>query len=196
MVDHAGTHLDIGCGMSPRNPYDRTDLVGIDLHAGFASESPFRYVQANLSLSPIPFESDTFDSISAFDFIEHVPRQVVIDGDIALPFIRLMNEIWRVLKPGGLFYAVTPAYPSPAAFQDPTHVNIITIKTHDYFCGTRGFAKNYGFNGEFEALRVKWVTEKNAYKADESWRKTLRAWHRRLTRGRPTHLLWELRAVK
>jgi SAM-dependent methyltransferase len=196
MAGQAGTHLDIGCGMYPRNPYDRTDLVGIDLHDGLDQASPFRYMRANLSLSPIPFEANTFDSISAFDFIEHVPRQLAIDGDIVLPFIRLMNEVWRVLKPGGLFYAVTPAYPSPAAFQDPTHVNIITTKTHEYFCGPKAFGRNYGFVGDFEALRVKWVIEKNAYKADESFRKNLRQWHRRVMHGRPTHLLWELKALK
>ncbi len=195
-VKGESTHLDLGCGMYPRNPYGRTDLTGIDLHEGLQTGTPFRYVRANLSLRPIPFDDDTFDSISAFDFIEHVPRQLALDGDIQLPFIRLMNEVWRVLKPGGLFYAVTPAFPSPAAFQDPTHVNIITTKTHEYFCGKNAYGRNYGFAGDFEALRVKWVVEKNAYTADESIRKTARAWHRRIFQGRPTHLLWELRSVK
>ena len=44
-----------------------------------------------------------------------------------------MNEIYRVLKPGGTFYAITPYYPRDEAFVDPTHVNIITNKTHTYF---------------------------------------------------------------
>ncbi len=192
----SSTHLDLGCGMYPRNPYGRDDLSGIDLHAGLPGASSFRYVRANITLEPIPFEDNTFDSLSAFDFIEHVPRQLAVDGELILPFVRLMNEIWRVLRPGGLFYAVTPAYPSAAAFQDPTHVNIITVKTHEYFCGEKAYGRNYGFHGDFEALRVKWVIEKNAYTAEESLRKTLRAWHRRVSSGRPTHLLWELRAIK
>lgn len=110
--------------------------------------------------------------------------------------MNLMDEVWRVLKPGGLFYAVTPAFPSPEAFQDPTHVNIITDKTHEYFCGEDAYGRNYGFKGTFEPVRVRWVTAKNAYTANESFRKTVRHWHRRITRTGFFHLLWELRALK
>ena len=147
-------------------------------------------------LEPIPFADAYFDSVPAFDFIEHIPRQAVVGDRVTLPFINLMDEIWRVLKPGGLLYAFTPAYPAPEAFQDPTHVNIITAKTHEYFCGREAYGRNYGFKGDFEATRVQWMDRKNAVTADESFRKTLRHWHRRITRGRMTHLLLELRALK
>lgn len=74
-----------------------------------------------------------------------------------------MSDIWRVLKPGGIFYARTPAYPSAAAFQDPTHVNIITDQTISYFARRPALdgslvdpwgldlGKRYGFKGEFFA---------------------------------------------
>lgn len=195
-VSPSGAHLDLGCGQFPRNPYGRPQLFGVDLHAGLHDQPSVEYRQANLTLQPIPFADNSFDSISAFDFIEHVPRQVVVGDQLVLPFLSLMNEVWRVLKPNGLFYAVTPAYPSPQAFQDPTHVNIITKKTHEYFCGEDAYGRNYGFKGDFEALRVRWVTRKNAITADESFRKTLRHWHRRITDGRTCYLLWELRALK
>ena len=66
-----------------------------------------------------------------------------------------MNEIWRVLKPGGILYASTPAYPHNEAFQDPTHVNFITEKTVEYFMGNvryqagHDIGKMYGFIGRF-----------------------------------------------
>ena len=44
-----------------------------------------------------------------------------------------MNEIYRVLKNRGKFYAFTPYYPKAQVFQDPTHVNFITVDTHEYF---------------------------------------------------------------
>lgn len=141
-------HLDLGCGNSPRNPYHAGELFGIDLHEENLNNN-VQYKKANLSIEKIPFEDNYFNSISAFDFIEHVPRILYTDGKTVLPFINLMNEIWRTLKPNGIFYAVTPAFPNPEAFQDPTHVNIITNKTHEYFCGKNCYARNYGFQGEF-----------------------------------------------
>jgi len=44
-----------------------------------------------------------------------------------------MNEAYRVLKPGGIFYAITPYYPRAEVFVDPTHINFISHKTHTYF---------------------------------------------------------------
>ncbi len=73
-----------------------------------------------------------------------------------LPFVNLMNEIFRVLKPGGRFYALTPAYPKQSAFVDPTHVNIITRKTHKYFTVPDNWGVMYGFHGTFEIIRTGW----------------------------------------
>jgi SAM-dependent methyltransferase len=69
----------------------------------------------------------------------------------------MMNEIYRILKPGGVFIALTPCYPSPAVFTDPTHVNFISETTHLYFSGPN-FAKekSYGFVGEFEIIEAAW----------------------------------------
>ena len=67
-----------------------------------------------------------------------------------------MNEVYRTLKPGGLFLSFTPAYPVVDAFSDPTHVNIITEKTFpEYFTNQLG-ASIYGFTGRFELVGQKW----------------------------------------
>jgi SAM-dependent methyltransferase len=105
-------HLDLGCGQIPRNPYNRPELFGIDVRALPPQPGVDLYV-ANLSLEPIPFPDNYFASVSAFDYLEHVPRLLLTpDGaDTIFPFVRLMSEIWRVLAPRGRFYALTPAYP-------------------------------------------------------------------------------------
>ena len=91
--------------------------------------------EANLSIDKIPFEENTFDFCTAFDFLEHIPRQLYVERESTLPFINLMNEIHRVLKPNGYFLHSTPGYPSKQVFQDPTHVNFITEDTFPhYFC--------------------------------------------------------------
>ncbi len=160
-------HLDLGCGKRPRNPYRRGNLCGTDIRA-LGEDARFEFRPCNLALEPIPWPDDSFASVSAFDVIEHIPRVLATaDGrDSFFPFVLLMNEVWRVLEPGGLFYALTPAYPSPLAFQDPTHVNIITERTHEYFCGDGPLGRMYGFSGRFRALRTMWVKDDAEYRLD------------------------------
>ncbi len=159
-------HLDLGCGKFPRNPYGRAELHGADLRALSAGPG-VEIRRANLVVEPIPYPDAHFASVSAFDFIEHIPRLFPDgQGGTRLPFVELMNEIWRVLEPGGLLYAVTPAWPHEQAFADPTHVNIITMQTLDYFTGDNPLGRMYGFNGRFERLRQDWVHAQEAANPD------------------------------
>lgn len=68
-------------------------------------------VQADLT-KPWPFEDSSIGAIIANDFIEHLPDKV-----------HTMNEIHRVLKPGGFLFSSTPSTDGRGAFQDPTHVS-------------------------------------------------------------------------
>lgn len=204
-------HLDLGCGAKPRNPYGRGQLCGVDIRA-LPEKPDFDYRVANLVVDPIPFEDGVFGSVSAFDFIEHVPRILATaDGrDTFFPFIRLMDEVWRVLAPGGRFYALTPTYPHAEAFVDPTHVNIITDRTHAYFCGEEPLGRMYGFAGRFEPVGVRWVQRGEAYSAlpdsTQNYSTGKRIARRlrsvsRVLRGKqasakPPYFLWDLEAIK
>ena len=190
-------HLDLGCGLTPRNPYGRRELCGVDIRA-LPSSPEIEFRSANVALDPIPYPDNHFASVSAFDFLEHVPRLLATtDGRSTwFPFIVLMNEIWRVLAPGGRLYALTPAYPNPAVFVDPTHVNFITEHTHEYFCGDGRLGAIYGFAGDFKPLRTEWVVNLDSLTpARRTLRQSLRRWNRQM-RGKLTHFVWELEAVK
>jgi SAM-dependent methyltransferase len=145
--------LDLGCGKNTRNHYKSDFLMGLDMF-------PIADLQADLVWEPIPCPDNSYDYITAFDFIEHIPRVVYVDKEAKYPFIDLMNEIWRVLKPGGLFYSSTPAFPHPAAFQDPTHVNIITPDTWgEYFDDKKRWASVYGFKGAFHIQSMGYLNQ-------------------------------------
>ncbi len=194
----ATRHLDLGCGPAVRDPYGQDEVHAVDLFAP-ATLSPQRFRQANLSLEPIPHSDSSFDSVSAFDFLEHIPRILgtPVGHGTRFPFIELMNEIHRILKPGGRFYALTPAYPSEAAFRDPTHVNIVTHGTCEYFCGDNPLARMYGYRGTFELLRNEWGMVPEAFSAAREmvWQRRLRRW--RLAKlGKLSHLIWEFACVK
>ncbi|MDO9093928.1 MAG: methyltransferase domain-containing protein [Rubrivivax sp.] len=189
-------HLDLGCGPVPRNPYRREELFGVDLSVS-TDGGPIR--RANLVMQPIPFADHSFNSVSAYDFLEHVPRVMpTADGrGTRFPFIELMNEIWRVLKPGGLLYAVTPVYPHPAVFQDPTHVNVLTADSHVYFTRPLRTATMYGYTGDFVVRRVE-LTRHHA--GAEYTPPPANAWQRlrlahRIRRGACGHVIWEFEAL-
>lgn len=163
--------VDLGCGPSPRNPYNCDEVWGIDIGGAYVPASP-NVIAWDIIAEPLPFKDSSVDVITAYDFLEHVPRLLYIDSLRKYPFIDLMSEIYRMLVPGGIFRAHTPAYPHPEMFVDPTHVNYITEGTVEYFLPGGLAGRYYGFVGHFELISQHW---------DEAW---------------PYHLVWELRAIK
>jgi SAM-dependent methyltransferase len=146
------TSLDLGCGPRPENHFKADIAYGIDVRDDVDSN----VVKADLVIEKIPFDSDYFDFVTARDFIEHIPR-LIYAPHRRYPFVELMNEVWRVLKPGGTFLSITPAFPYAPAFFDPTHVNYIAAETFpSYFCETKLFARMYGFYGTFKLKSQNW----------------------------------------
>lgn len=154
--------LDLGCGDVPRNPLEAQESYGIDIRSYPHLDN---ILQADLSYESIPFADAYFDVVTAYDFLEHIPRHssLSLNNLSASPFINVMNDIHRVLTPGGLFFSCTPAFPSKRAFQDPTHVNIITEDTFPVYFSHHGrqnayepLARMYGFQGDFKLIRQNW----------------------------------------
>jgi 2-polyprenyl-3-methyl-5-hydroxy-6-metoxy-1,4-benzoquinol methylase len=69
-----------------------------NVYGKIAADYGVDYRECDLSSQPLPFEDDSFDFVSYTDVIEHhafSPR-------------RVLNEIHRVLAPGGCVFIITP----------------------------------------------------------------------------------------
>jgi SAM-dependent methyltransferase len=110
--------LLVGCGsrrtkgmLAPGEPKEWGDLTTLDINPDHKPD-----VIWDLTQRPLPFDVDTFDSIRAFEVIEHLGQQ----GDFR-SFFAEWSEWWRILKPGGLFMATTPHWSSRLHWADPGH---------------------------------------------------------------------------
>lgn len=148
-----GTTLDLGSGPRPSNPYGAAIVFGLDIRAFDASPN---VKKCALGIEDIPFKDESFDAITAIDVLEHIPRVIKEADTVTFPFVSLMNEAWRVLRVGGLFYSETPCFPMKEAFQDPTHVNIMTEDTLRLYFGDKAWARIYGFTGSFSVIHEGW----------------------------------------
>jgi SAM-dependent methyltransferase len=200
-----GNALDLGCGRFPRNPLGADHVTGVDLMKipPFTTTPNLEYI-STLPGHSLPLEDSSFNACTAFDFLEHIPRQSFDAAGLPCnPFIDIMNEIHRILIPGGIFLAVTPAYPSPSAFVDPTHVNTITESTHEYFSGScHAKQLGYGFNVCFKTIAASWLSVdsqvwdkdppqlKGAETIPRNFRRSMGKIRRRLIR--PDHFIWIL----
>jgi len=174
--------LDLGCGPNPKNPFLAEELFGVDIN-DFGNPN---IKIADLVVEAIPFPDNSFDYISGFDFLEHIPRLLYLEGIRKQPFIDLMSEVWRVLKPGGQAFFATPAFPHPQTFQDPQHVNFISELSILYFTepGFLELCHSYGFIGKFDVIQQSWANEPIQI-CEGSWYEIV-----------PYHLIWHLRASK
>ena len=140
--------LDLGCGKFVKNFFKADRFYGVDIQ----DNSSLNIKKADLVLEDIPFETNSIDYITAYDFLEHIPR-IIYYPERRLPFVNLMNAIYRVLKVNGIFLSYTPMYPFGEAVRDPTHVNYITQETFTlYFDNINKWASMYGFEGSFVVL--------------------------------------------
>jgi glycosyltransferase involved in cell wall biosynthesis len=92
--------LDLGAGHGKPGGY-----LGVDRRAGDGVDIVHALPE------PLPVEDGSVGVIRAVDFLEHVADKIA-----------LINELYRVLAPGGLLLSQTPSTDGRGAFQDPTHV--------------------------------------------------------------------------
>lgn len=123
------TKINLGAGREPAEGWvntDRIDLPGIQ-------------IVFDVNEYPWPFDDACASELKAIDLMEHLPPH---------NNIKFIEEIWRVLKPGGTAFITVPHHQSPNAMIDPTHYRGFDEKSLDYFDPTTEFGTNFGFYSE------------------------------------------------
>ncbi len=116
LADKSGIRLDIGCGASKHAGFVGIDILPLD---GVD-------IVHDLEETPWPLPDECALTAIASHVLEHInPHKGV--------FIKVMDEIWRVMKPQGQFAFVVPYAESHGFYQDPTHCNPINETTMLYF---------------------------------------------------------------
>lgn len=140
--------LDIGCGFGwmELNLLSRgvKNVAGVEL-----SEKDLKTAKENIknkrcsffvgSAFSLPFTNEIFDTVIAWEVIEHIPK-----GSEN----RMFKEVYRVLKPNGIFYLSTPYNSFLSKILDPAW----------WFIGHRHYSKlqliKYGQDNNFKILDI------------------------------------------
>lgn len=115
--------LDVGCGRN-KTP----GAIGMDRR--FQKDSGD--IEHDLTQFPWPIEDNAFDLIICQHVIEHLPDTV-----------KTMEEMNRVVKPGGKIFVETPHYTWFEAYRHYEHCHQFSFGAFDYFLkGNRHYKTN------------------------------------------------------
>ena len=106
MVSHApraGSVLEVGCGQGKMLRTLASHAPGVSLHGcdirAVEDENPcFEFRSLDPDDAKLPYDDAMFDAVLLMDVLEHVPHPE-----------RTLDEVQRVLRPGGLLVAFVPA---------------------------------------------------------------------------------------
>lgn len=108
--------LDVGCGdakVKGAIGIDSVALPGVD-------------IVHDLNFYPWSIKDNSYDLIYMNNIIEHLPNP-----------IKVMEEIYRILKPGGKVKIVTVYWNHYHSITDPQHVSFFNEYSWDFFTGKR-----------------------------------------------------------
>jgi predicted SAM-dependent methyltransferase len=116
--------LDLGCGNKKR-----LGAVGVDFNDRTVAD-----VLHDLNMFPYPFEDASVDYVYLDNTLEHLDNVV-----------RVMEEIYRIVKPGGTVKVIVPYFRSLWAFIDPTHRHFFTVNSFAFYDPTHVICQRYDY---------------------------------------------------
>ena len=132
--------LNIGCGLAKLKNY-----INLDCNPDVQPD-----VLRNMERG-LPFNDNTFDEILCEQTLEHV-------NDL----IFCMNEIHRVLKPGGILKLSVPLLSGMWAYIDPTHKRLFHPRSFDFFMVKDYNSMTAGVTGWYKCIKAN-IVEHSIY---------------------------------
>ena len=144
------SRLNLACGQTKIDGY-----FGIDIKPGDT-------VDATMDLEQFPWdiESESVEEIICSHYVEHT-------SDL----IKFMDEVYRILKPGGRIKVIAPYYNSMRCWQDPTHKRAISEATFLYFnkqWRETNKLDHYGIQSDFDFVYGYDITAEWANRSEEA----------------------------
>ena len=106
--------LNLGAGYNHQEGYisiDKRKVAGVD-------------IVCDLEHFPWPLKDECCSVVAASHIMEHIKPWLTID---------FMNEIWRVMKKGGMLAVSVPYAGTPEFWAEPTHCNGFIEATFNFF---------------------------------------------------------------
>ena len=134
---------------APTIEIDPGATLKLNLGSGYAPQPGYINIDNRAEVNPdlvcdviegLPYPDNSVDEVRAYDFLEHVSIGLTV---------RVVTEIWRVLKPGGRFESLTPSTDGRGAFQDPTHVSFWNKNSWLYY-SEPVYRDLYGIKADFK----------------------------------------------
>lgn len=133
--------------------------VKLNLGSGYRPREGFINIDNRAECSPdllcdvtagLPFSDNSVDYIIATDFLEHIPLGAVVG---------VIEDLYRVLKPGGTLEHLTPSTDGRGAWCDPTHVSFWNAASWLYYTDDE-HRELYGIRAKFVGTSEDVVTNK------------------------------------
>lgn len=127
--------LNLGCGRDQRRSFvnlDQVPIPGVD-------------VAASLGASPLPFRDASFGVVLCRDILEHVE------------VVPAMQEVHRVVAPGGAVVVSTVHFTSRNLYVDPTHRRGFSVRTLDFFTKDEGATWHRPYYFDFGFSRIEYA---------------------------------------
>lgn len=128
--------LNVGCGRNIREGWinlDAQKLPGVDIIGDLD----------RCRDTPLPIESDSIDEFLLSHVIEHIRDQ-----------LSMMQELYRIAKPGAVAVARVPYGSSDDAFEDPTHVRQMFLESFGYFGQPAYWRADYNYRGDWDVRKI------------------------------------------
>ena len=128
--------LNLGCGHDIREGWINLDISSVEgvnvIH--------------DINSLPLPFDNNEFDFVLCQDVFEHVE------------YIPLLEDLHRILKPGGIVEIRVPHFSSRYNFIEKKKKKMFSIQTFDYFTNNAPFERSYYFNFHFDKIVYRKIT--------------------------------------